>query len=328
MILRFVTEDWRLKLLALGLAVLTLGAVAFAQVQPTTGSLDVPLNYVVTSQDIILINPPTKTNLTFTGLAEAIQKVNPSTLVATVDTTGARPGAAVKLNVSARSLVPGVTLQPPSPIAVNVDTRQLIQVPVQVRATAANGWEIDPTKTLATCPGAKYPNPCQVQFDGPVTWEGGLKAVVTLTGVAAKNDLVNEPVQLQPTGHIDLSQRTVPSIGVDVTGCDVHIEAIQGATTSTVPLIDAPPLKPPPAGYRVTAITITPLLVTISGDPAVLARVQNLVLQPLDLSRFTSDATFTVPVPYPRGVSGDTTSATIKYSIAANPNVSPSPSGP
>jgi YbbR domain-containing protein len=325
MILRFITEDWRLKLLGLGLAVLMLGAVGFAQNQPQIGSLDVGLNYVVTSSDIILINPPAKVPVTYTGLADQIAKVNSSTLVATVYTTGAKPGTAVKLNVAAQSLIQGVSVQQPAPIAVNIDTRQVIQVPVQVRAIAASGWEIDPTKTLATCPGAKYANPCQVQFDGPVGWEAGLKAVTSVTNVAFQGNLLNEAVQLQPGPGIDITQRTVPQVGVDVTSCNIHVEAQQGATSTTVPLVDAPPSKGPPPGYRITAITITPLAVTIVGDPSALSRIQNIVLPPQDLSRSTSDATFTVPITYPRGASGDLQTATVKYSISANPNVSPSP---
>lgn len=323
--MRLITEDWRLKLLGLGLAVLMLGAVAFSQNQPTTNTLSIGLNYVVTSPDIILINPPAKINITYSGLAAAVANVNTSNLLATVDTTGAKPGTAVRLNVTAKSLVQGVTPQQPPPIAVNIDTRQAVQIPVQVKATAATGWEIDPTKTLATCPGARYANPCRVQFDGPVTWESGLKAVTTVLGVAGQMNLLNQPVQLQAAVNVDLSQRTVPSVGVDVTAADVHIEAAQGATSTTVPLVDSDPSKPPPQGYRITAIAISPLSVTISGDPAVLARVQSIALGPVDLSKSKSDATFTVTIPYPRGVTGDVQTATVKYSISPNPNVSPSP---
>jgi hypothetical protein len=196
---------------------------------------------------------------------------------------------------------------------------------VQVKATAANGWDIDNTKTLATCPGAANPNPCAVIFDGPFSWEAGLQAVVSEQGIFGKNDLRNQSVQLQPTGNIDLTQRTVPSIAVDVTSCDVHIEAVQGATSITVPLLVAQPSKPPPTGYRVTAVTITPTFVTITGDATVLARIPNLALQGSDLSRATSDVSISVPIPYPRGVTGDAQNATIKYSISPDPNVSPSP---
>jgi YbbR domain-containing protein len=325
MILRFITEDWRLKLLGLGLAILMLGSVAFAQNQPTTGSLDVGLNYVVTSPDIILINPPTKINVAYAGLADAVSKINTSTLTATVDTTGARPGSSVRLNVTPHSSIRDVTPQQPPPIVVNIDTRQLIPIPVQVNARPAVGWEIDPTKTLVTCPGAKYANPCQVQFDGPVAWESGLRAVTTVQGVAGQMNALGQPVALQAASNVDLSQRTVPNTHVDVTLADVHIEAATGATTESVPLLDASP-RPPPSGYRITAVTITPQFVTVTGDPQVLARVRNIVLPPSDLSRSTSDTTVPVTIPYPQGVIGDPQTATIKYSISANPNVSPTSS--
>lgn len=325
MILRFIVEDWRLKLLGLGLAILMLGAVAFAQIQPTSGSLDVSLNYVVTSPDIVLINPPSKVNVTYTGLPDSIAKINASTLTATVETTGARPGTDVRLDVRAQSTIHDLRVQQPPPIAVNVDTRQLIQLPVQVNAHAAVGWEIDPAKTLATCPRAKYANPCQVQFDGPVTWEAGMKAVTSVTGVAGQDNLLGQTVELLPGPGIDITQRTVPNVAIDVTSCDVHIEAVQGATSATVPLVDAPPSNAPPPGYRITAITVSPATVIISGDPNVLARIQNLVLPAVDLSRSTSDATFNLPITYPRGITGELQLATVKYSISPNPNISPNP---
>ncbi len=321
-----ITDDWRIKLLALGLAVLMLGAVAFSQNPPTTGNLTVGLNYTV-PPNIILINPPAKANVTYSGLADVIAKVNPSNLTASVDATHALPGSAVKLNVVAHSLDLRVQVQNPPPIAVLIDTLQVREVPVQVNARAAPGYAIDPTKTLVTCPGAPSPNPCKVHFEGPVSWENNLKAVVTLTNVAGTMNPLNQTIQLQnASGNLDSTVRTVPSTTIDVTSVDVHIEAFAGTTSVSVPLVDSPPSHPPPQGYRVTAITITPMLVTISGDPAVLARIRNIALAGVDLSKNTSDATFQIAIDYQGlGVTGNVPIATVKYSISANPNVSPSP---
>ena len=320
-----VTNAWRLKLLAFALAVLMLGAVAFSQSRPTTKSLEVGLNYTV-PPNIVLMNPPSKTRVAVSGLAEQVDRVDPANVIATVDATGTKAGSAVRLNVSARSLISGVAVQQPPPIAVNIDTLQAVSVPVQVNARAAVGWNIDPTKTLATCPGAKNPNPCKVEFNGPLGWENSLKAVVTLTGLAGTQDVLNQPVQLQNAGGpLDLSVRTVPAPTFDVSSADVHIQAFQGTTTSSVPLVDASPSQGPPAGYRVTEITISPLVVTISGDPAVLQRVRAITLPAVDLSSSTSDATFQVAIPYPSGVAGSPANATIRYSISRNPNVTPSP---
>jgi YbbR domain-containing protein len=323
---RLLTEDWRLKLLAVGLAVLMLGAVAFLQNPPTTGSLTIGLNYT-TPPNIILINPPAKTTVRYSGLADVIANVTASNLIASVDATRALPGDAVRLDVTARSLIANVQVQNPPHIAVHVDTRKTVELPVQVIARAAAGWSIDPTKTLATCPGGQTPNPCKVHFDSPVSWQSNLKATATLPGLAVgKTDSLNQAVQLQTaSGNLDLSVRTVPIVSLDVTSVDIHVEAVAGTTTATVPLVDSTPSNPPPPGYRVTGITITPLLVTISGDPTVIVRVRNILLSAVDLSRSTADATFQVQITYPAGVTGEVQTASIKYSISPNPNVSPSP---
>ena len=110
-----------------------------------------------------------------------------------------------------------------------------------------------------------------------------------------------------------------------MTSVNLHVEAAPGASSSTVPLLDAPPSHPPPAGYRVTGITVTPATVVINGDPAVLGRIRSISLPPVDLSNSTSDASFTVAIPYAAGVTGSPANATVRYSIAQNPNVSPSP---
>ncbi len=321
-----VTNEWRLKLLAVGLAILMLGTLAFSQNQPTTNHIDVGLNYTV-PPNIILINPPAKTTVYYSGLAAVINRVNDSNLIASVDATRALPGSAVKLNVTAKSLISDVLVQNPPPIAVTVDTLQKVEVPVLVNARAAAGWSIDPTKTVATCPAGQGISPCKVHFNGPVSWENNLRAVTSVPGqVVGKNDYLNQPVQLQNgTSNLDLSVRTVPTPSIDVTAVDIHVEAFAGTTSASVPLVASQPSHLPPPNYQITGVTITPPLVTISGDPAILVRIRNITLPAMDLSNRTSDATFQVQVPYPNGVTGDATTATIKFSISANPNVAPSP---
>ena len=326
MSLGLLTDDWRMKLLALGLAVLMLGAVAFSQNPPTTNHLTLIIGYTV-PPSIILINPPTKTDITYTGLADVISHVNSSNLTASVDATRALPSAAVRLNIVARATDPRVTVQQPPPIVVQVDTRQVRELPVQVAARAASGYSL--TKQVAICPGTIAPNPCKVHFDGPVTWETSLTATATLPGVVNVStiDSPNQPVSLSNSnGAIDLTAcRTQPCANLDVTSVNLHIEATPGASSSTVPLLDAPPSHGPPAGYRVTGITINPITVVVNGDPAVLGRIQRITLPAIDLSSSTSDATFQVQISYPSGTSGAVAIATVTYSISRNPNVSPSP---
>jgi YbbR domain-containing protein len=311
-----VTNEWRLKLLALGLAVLMLGAVAFSQNPPTTRSQIVGLSYAV-GPDIILINPPSKTTVTYTGLADLIVNVTPSNLTATVDATHATPGAAVKLNVAARSTMLGVNVQNPAPIAVDIDSRKVKELAVQVAARADTGWSI--SKAVAT--------PSTVHFDGPLSWETNLVATVTFPGVVnvGTRESPNQPILLKNSGGLlDLSAaRTVPAASLDFNAATIHIEATPGSTSSTVALVDAPPSQPPPAGYRVTGITITPNTVVITGDAAIVGRIQRITLPSVDLSTRTSDFTFQITIPYPDGTAGNVATARVTYTIARNPNTSP-----
>ena len=328
--MNLITDEWRLKLLAVGLAVLMLGAVAFSQNPPTTSSLTIGLNYSVAS-NLVLINPPSKVNVTYSGLADVIKNVNASNLVATVDATHASPGAAVQLNITVTPTIRDVKIpQQPAPIVVRIDDRQSSEVQVTVVAQAAPGWSIEAGKTYATCPGVQKPKPCTVHFDGPATWQQGLAAYVSYPSSVNVGliDAPNYSILLKNSGGIlDLSSiPTIPQAGLDVTAAAVHIEAVAGSTSSTVPLLDSPPSHGPPPGYRVTAITITPILVSISGEPVALGRIHNITLPPVDLSGNTSDFTFQIPIRYPEGITGSPAIARVTYSISPNPSVSPNPS--
>lgn len=318
-----VTDHWRLKLLSVALAVLMLGAVGFSVNPPTTGTLTVSLNYSV-GPNLILVNPPTRVNVTYSGLANVIKGVNTNNLTAFVDATKVKPGPAVTLNVTAKDTIPQVNVQDPSPITVQIDPLVVKDIPVQVIARASPGWAI--TKAVAICPGAQQPNPCVVHFSGPASWETNLTATVLFAPAinVGTLDSPTQPVQLQNNnGPVDSSIRTVPSISVDYPTVSVHIEAVPGSTSSSVPFVDSPPSHPPAPGYRITGITITPNTVIISGNPTQLSKVSFIQLSAVDLTGRTSDATFQVQVQYPGGISGTVQTVKLVYAIAPNPNVTP-----
>ncbi len=326
-----ITEDWRIKLLALGLAVLMLGAVAFSQNPPTTKTLTVPLNYS-TTKDIVLINPPLKTTVTYSGLADVISRVDASNLIATVDATRANPGNAVRLNVRATSLIGNVNVQNPPPIAVDIDTIQTKEVPLTINVNTAAGWGV--SKKTAFCPISECTS---VTFSGPLSWETNLTASVRYpdvigpasgcSGQLCTVKQPNQPVLLRnANGPLDLSAiRTIPAATLDPVSVWLQVDAIAGVTSSTVPLVIALPSQPPPQGYWITGVTITPTTVVVSGDPGVLGRMQRITLPGVDLSKSTSDSTSQIQIPYPNGTSGSVALATVVYSISRNPQVSPSP---
>ena len=321
---RIFTDDWRLKLLALLLAVLMLGAVAFSQNPPTSGSLTVALSYANIPSNLILVSPPGKITVTYTGVADAITGVNASNLTATVDVSHAKPGDNVQLNVTAKTTVGGVIPQNPPPITVKIDTYvQDKDLVVQPSALPAAGWGI--TDMKVKCPNS----PCHVHFSGPSAWLKNMTATVTyqtkvnLTSISSPT----LPIQLtNSTGLVDLTTcRTDPCATLDTLTAEIDIQAEPGSNVNQVTLIDSPPSHGPAAGYRVTNVTVTPIRVLISGDPVLIGRFRTINLPAVDLTGKTADYTATVNIPYPDGVSGSVPTATIKYSISANPAVSPSP---
>lgn len=322
-----ITESWRLKLLAVGLSVLMLGAVAFAQNPPTFKTFTVTSIQYTIPPNLVVINAPTRTTVRVTGLADTLQAMTASSLLATFDLTKVTPGPAVKVNLSIASQISTVTVQNPSvPFVLNIDRRVKVPLTVQVRfqTPVTEGWVV--TKSEAKCPNS----PCVVNFDGPAQWETNLKAYADITAPVQTDsiDIPNLAVDLEQNGRpmdTSLFLKTVQPSGLDQAGVAVHIEAKTGTTSKQVVLVDAPPSNGPPSGYRVTAISIDPLSVLITGKADALSKIKSLTLPAVDLSGHTSDITFRVTIAYPSSVTGSVTTARVTYSISANPNVQATP---
>ena len=321
-----ITDAWRLKLLALGLAVLMLGAVAFSQNPPTTKTMTVGIIYASVPSGLILINPPKQTTVTITGLADLVSAANSANTAATADISKATVGPSVKVNLVGKTLIGNIAVTT-APIALNIDARNMLQLGVIARTPKgpASGWQI--TKQETQCLGP--PPPCTVTFDGPAGWEKNLKAYADypFQVVGSPIDFPSVPVALEQNGTVlDTTTYTVPKAGLDISTVSIHIEAKSGTTSRQVTLIDAPPANPPPNCYRVTGISVDPLSIVATGTADVLANITTITLPAVDLSQHTSNFTFRIAIPFPTGVTGSTSTARVTYTIAQNPScATPSP---
>lgn len=322
----WVTDSWRLKLLAIGLSVLMLGAVAFAQNPPTFKTLTASITYSPIPDGLIVINGPTKTTVRVTGLADAIQSMTASSLTANFDLSKATPGQAVKVNLDVKSVVPGVNVGNRSvPYILDIDQRKTVPLTVQVRfPSVAPGWVV--AKAQAACPNT----PCVVNFDGPASWETKLAAYADFNGlVQGENiDSPNVPITLQQNGTpLDAANflKTTPNSSLSPASVEVQITAKTSTTSKQVVLIAAQPTHPPPSGYYLSGIKFDPLFVVVSGRADALLKVTSVTLPAADLSGHTSTFTVTVTISYPAGVAGSRDTARITYSISPNPTAQPSP---
>ena len=328
-----ITDEWRLKLLALGLAVVMLGAVAFSQNPPTYKDLNVLIVYPNIPSDIqiVAINPPTTAKVRVTALADVLQTVTPLSVSATIDLTKVSAAGDQHVNLTVKSVDSRVTVQNPVvPYVLNIDKRVPLKLPVNVRTPRITpGWTVSSPKTYAQCPGASATAPpCQATFTGPASYETNLQAYVDYTSPVEANtsEAPNQPVYLEQNGQrFDLNTRhTVPDITLDPLNVSIHIEAATTTSSRQVTLVDAQPARGPAQGYRVTNVTVTPVTVVIIGNPDALARAGTTITLPqIDLGGRTSDASFTVQIPYPDGTDGPVKNAKVTYTIAPNPNASP-----
>jgi hypothetical protein len=329
----WVTESWRLKLLAIGLSVLMLGAVAFAQNPSTFKTLTInTIQYNNLADNLVVINAPTKVTVRVNGLADALQSVTASSLTASFDLTKVKPGPAVKVNLIVTPVSSDVTVQTPSiPFALDIDHRATVALPVQVRPPgAANGWVV--TKSQAECPSTS----CVVNFDGPVSWETDSRGIPNLKAYVDVNapiggekiNFSNLPVTLVQGGTpVDSTNfaKTVPPSGLDQPSVGVVVLATTSTTRKQVVFVVAPPIHQPPAGYNLTGISFNPIFVVVSGRADTLLNVTSVILPGADLSGHTSTFAVTVTVPYPAGVAGAQQTVRVTYTISRFPTAQPPP---
>jgi hypothetical protein len=321
-----ITNEWRLKLGALALSLALLGAVAFSQVK--TDHVIVSITYVNLPQNLIVLAPPRQIDVPVSAPAELFP-LNKTSVTVIADMSRINVGTNQLVSFKVRASDVRIQVAVPPPINVDVDRLQQVQLNVQLlNARGAIGYAIDLTKSTAQCGNSTQP--CAVTFSGPASLTDGLSAFVTITDPVAADttDLLNQQVKFEQKGRpVDTTKiDTLPQITFDPQFVTAHVEAKRGSTSRQLVLIDAPPTRLPPTGYRITKVVIDPPLVLITGLGDAIGKAgDTITLDAVDLGGATSDKSFKVNITYPDGTTGAVKTATITYSISPNPTVNPTP---
>ena len=322
-LLRWLVDDWKLKLLALTISVALLFSVAFSQLPTQTLTVNARLNYTNSPPSgLIVDNPPSTTRITITGLAS---NVRAAVVTASADLSKLKgEGTAILLTPTSNVLGSAVTVTSVAPITLKVEPLASAQLAVTVLANAAQGWQI--TNSKATCGNALQV--CHITVTGPTSLLQGLSPYVVVDALINGTSLeqLGSNVRFRDRNNdIDLTTLvTIPAIAWSPQTVTVNVGAKHGLETIDVALLDALPLSPPAAGYRVTRVTVTPQLVTVTGSPDAMANIQSITLAAVRLAGYTSNHSFTLKI-----VAPDPTlrlsvqSAVVTYFIAPDPAVSP-----
>ena len=289
----FLLRNWPLKLGAVLLAtVLYSGLVLGQNVRTYTGQ--VPVDAIRPPEGATLINDlDPVTSIRFRAPID-VGVLSPDSFRATVDLShleaqAGGPPVSVPITVVALDQRVQIVDFQPREEQVQLDPVTERDFPVKV--------------ILGTVPDSVTVGPPQVDPQ-TVTVRGASSRVDAVAQVAARVAIdasalnVDRDVDLVA---VDANGNQVPSLEIDPQRVHVTIAVAQQLSQRTLPVV--PQLTGAPAlGYRVTSVTVDPLVVNVSGEAATVSTLESAQTLPIDLTGRTSDLEAQVGLALPPGL--------------------------
>jgi hypothetical protein len=290
----WIVANWRLKLLALVLAIGLLMAVAFSE-NPVEGrTVPVGVQYVNKPDNLVLVQPPARVSVSVVGLRDAVERVQASAVGVTVDLAGAKAGPNQTFYGRTKVVGGGVSAQPdPVPLLLTIDSYQRVLLDIDV-SLPDSPTGIRVSNKVALCPGSK--DPCKEPVSGPSGILAGLQAFVrydTPITNSGSFDSPSQPVQFQKNGRvIDLrSINTSPVIAIEQPTVAVHVDAVGGTFARQVTL-NPKVVNSLPCGYQMS-MDVNPPTVSISGPIDLISKIGSLTLDPaINLTNLTTSQSY------------------------------------
>jgi YbbR domain-containing protein len=320
----WIVHNWQLKLLALVLSLGLFSAVAFQQNPITVIPVTAPISYDGLPPSQSIYSAPVSQRVNVTGLAQTVRIAGPNNVSVHVDATRLKNGTQVVVG-RPRVALPNVgTIEDQIPFQITVDDRTTVSVPVETRIKYAEGWIAVPDKIVVT--------PSKLTFVGAASQLKDVKAFVQPASAigASSADIPSLPIQLEKNGRVYTTPTdTIPTTTIDSTlNASLHVEAQRPNQIRRVPLVETPTGTPAP-GYRITALTIDPLFVDLTGSVDDLANINSVILPPVSVDQQTATLSRSVRVSnLPANVTSSTGSVSVTITIQKNPVVQPTPPSP
>jgi YbbR domain-containing protein len=289
----FLRRNWPLRLGAILLAtVLYTGLVLAQNVRTWDG--EVPIERIRQPANVTLLaDIPPVTSIRYRAPIDVL--LSPSSFAATVDLsrvtaqTGGPPVAVPVTLISLDQRVQIVDFQPRE-VQVQLDPVAERSLPVTVTVgTVPDGISVGPRQI----------EPATVTIRGASSRVGSVSQVVARVSVDASALNVDSDVELVA---VDGNGNEVPNVEIDPERVRVRIAVARELATVTLPVV--PIFSGQPAfGYRINAITVEPLVVTVSGEAATVARLDSAPTLPISVEGRTTDLEANIGLDLPDGVS-------------------------
>lgn len=223
--------------------------------------------------------------------------LSPDSFRATVDLSrvdvvpGGDPVNVVVTLVALDSRIQVVDFQPHE-VAVRLDPVDVRQLPISVLlGSVADGLTVGPPQT----------EPSSVTLRGASSRVNAVSQVVARVSIDASALNVDREIELVA---VDGNGNPVSNVEIDPERARVRIAVARELANRTLPVV--PILSGQPAfGYRISAITVEPLVVTVSGEAAAIARLDSARTLPINVDGRTTDLETIIGLALPQGVSVD-----------------------
>lgn len=293
-IVRFIFRNWALKIGALLLAIiLYVGMVALQSTQVWPGS--VAIQGVHQPANSFLIKPgtmPTVGNIRY--IAPGDVRVTKENFSATIDLKDAKVDASASTLVNVQLTADDPRIQiidyEPQQVSVTLDPIVTKAVPVQVDSGV-------PPAGLNL--GAQTLSVATVEARGASSLVARVVQAKAQVSIDASGLDVNKEVPLVP---VDANGKTVDDVTVNPATVQVRIQIGSQLRTQAVPVV--PVVRGSPAtGYYISAIDVTPQIVSVSGEANALAALNGVAnTQPISITGATGDISVKVALSLPAGV--------------------------
>ncbi|MBE3555650.1 MAG: hypothetical protein IMW91_01010 [Firmicutes bacterium] len=251
----------------------------------------IPLSYDVQTTGSIVTQIPNTVDLVISGPPASVRQVEPGNFTAYVQLNGLSPGTHwVSVHVISDQSVPPQLRVTPQPQQVQVTLQRAVsrQVPVRLslRGKEADGMQVVQQSV----------SPPQVTATGSANDVQRVVAALATVDLGAAAQTPSQTVDLQP---VDAAGRVVEGVTLSPAQGEVRLQLKQ--QYKDVPL-DVQIEGTPADGYEVTGQQSQPAQVRLYGDPQQLAKIDRLVLPPVDISGQKATLSKVVTVPLPEGV--------------------------
>lgn len=307
-------SNLRLKLLAIALATTFWGVVAYTQNPTQSRVYHLTIDHAPLSAGLMVVGDLPQVSVTVVGTAESLRVFDSRNLHVTANFSNVKVGINL-VPVRVDSTDPSVTVNQPDPINIDVDERgtSVQTVGIERMHSLPPGFhEVTASTSIS---------PQTVTVMGPKRLLNGIQAVV-LVDLEGQTDQISNSykVVVRDADKKPLTRMVVnpPEVLVKIT---IQADAITLTKAAGFAFTGQPA-----AGYRVTNVTVTPPIVTVTGLAAVLAGLALVASDPVDITNANADVVRTVRLRPPAGVDVTPTTVQVHVFIGKIPGVSPPPS--